>query len=250
MLEAFRQLRETGDARLREELIEGHMHLVAPVVRGFSSRAEWQDLVQVGYLGLIKAVDHFDVERGLRFSTYAICCILGELRHYVRDYAALIRRPRWLTGLSQKVAGFIEHNLQSLHRLPTIAEIAARLNLSEAGVQEVLGFKPPISLDARRREDAADPLVGLACEEPGLPVEDRLVLLGALETLLEIERHIVYLFFYRDLNQSEIARRIGLEPRKVSRLMKRTLDKLREMLSSMDLSGVRQEPRVCCSIEG
>lgn len=229
-LEQFRALRASPTPELREGLVMRYVHLVPSVVRKFRQGGDREDLMQVGYLGLLKAVNNFDPERGTRFSTYAVHCIGGELRHHLRDHSSLIRRPRWLVGWSRQVAAFIEKHLVDLQRLPTIAEIARALNISEAGVLDVLRFKIPLSLDAPSEDVELSKIQSLRCEECQVPLEDRIFLLEALEALLEIERKVVYLFFYADLNQSEIAGRFGLAPRKVSRLMGRALEKLRGML--------------------
>lgn len=229
-LEQFRALRANPCPELRERLVLRYVHLVPSVVRKFRQVGDWEDLMQVGYVGLLKAVNNFDPKLGNRFSTYAVHCIGGELRHHQRDNSSLIRKPRWLTSWSRQAAAFIEKNLSDLQRFPTIAEIARALNISEAGVLDVLRFKAPLSLDTPSDELELARMHSLRYEEMQLPIEDRLFVLEALEALVELERRVVYLFFYADLNQSEIAGRFNLAPRKVSRLMARAMEKLREML--------------------
>lgn len=229
-LDQFRALRARPCPELRERLVLRYVHLVPSVVKKFRGSGDWEDLMQIGYVGLLKAVNNFDPKRGNRFSTYAIHCISGELRHHQRDNSSLIRRPRWLVSWSRQMAAFIEKHLSDLQRLPTIAEIARALNISEAGVRDVLRFKLPLSLDAPGEEVELSKMQTLRFEEYQLPIEDRLFVLEALEALVELERRVVYLFFYADLNQSEIAGRFGLAPRKVSRLMGRAMEKLRSML--------------------
>lgn len=229
-LQQFRALRAQPTPELRERLVLRYKHLVLSVVRKFRQAGDWEDLMQIGYVGLLKAVNNFDPVRGNRFSTYAVHCIGGELRHHQRDNASLIRRPRWLTTWSRQAAAFIEKHLSDLQRLPTIAEIARALNLSEANIMDVLRFKAPISLDTPSEELELARMHSLRYEELQLPIEDRIFVLEALEALMELERRVVYMFFYADLNQSEIAGRFNLAPRKVSRLMAKALEKLREVL--------------------
>jgi len=235
--ERFRAYQQSRDPALREDLVVRYLYLVPPIVRRFRGRAEWEDLVQVGYLGLLKAVDAFDCAQNNRFSTYATHCISGELRHYIRDRVDSIRKPRWLAGLSRQVAAFIEKRLHETHRLPTFAEISKALNISEEGVVEILKARAPMSLDALESGDANTPGVSVEkirskhYESFRLPIEDRISLMQALERLVDLERNILYLFFYRDLTQSQIAGQMNLPPKKVSRLMRKGLDRLKEILT-------------------
>lgn len=231
--EGFRRLRETGDRRLREALVVKHLSLVPGIVKKYRGRAEWEDLIQVGYVGLLKAIDGFELGRNARFATYATHCIHGELRHYLRDRVDMIRRPRWLTQLSRQVAAFIERHLHEEHRLPSFAEISSQLNISEDGVIELLKARSPASLDR-------EPEAGIAVEKIRrkryetfrLPVEDRIILLQSLERLKDLERRIIYLFFYKDLTQRQIAGELDLSPKKVSRVMQKGLERLKEILNT------------------
>lgn len=231
-VDCFRRLR-AGDVSLREALVVRFLYLVPPIVRKYKAKAEWEDLVQVGYIGLMKAVDAFDCERNARFRTYATHCIEGELRHYLRDRVDVIRKPRWLRGLSRQVASFIERHLHEKHRLPTFSEISAALNISEDGVVELLKSQAPASLDGEQDgiQFAVDKIRSRHYEHFRLPVEDRILVSQALERLVDLERKIIYLFFYKDLNQRQIADDLDLSPKKVSRVMHKGLQRLREILS-------------------
>lgn len=232
-LEHFRRLRQSRDPHLREALTVRHLHLVPPIVKKFRGKAEWEDLVQVGYIGLIKAVDNFDCERNAKFSTYATHCIHGELRHYLRDRVDAVRKPRWLTRLSRQVACFIERHLHDKHRLPTVSEIAMELNISEEGIVEILRSRAPVSIDAAQDKDgiSVDKIKTRRYETFRLPIEDQIILLQALDRLVDIERRIIYLFFYKDLTQRQIADEMDLSPKKVSRVMKKGLERLQEILN-------------------
>lgn len=229
---SFRQLRSSGDPQLRNALAVRYLHLVPMLVRKFHGKGEREDLIQVGYIGLLKAVDQFDPDLAARFQTYATHCITGELRHYLRDRVDVVRKPRWLRGLSRQVAAFIERHLHDKHRLPTIAEISSELNIEEDGVVELLKSKQPTSMDTgpESLQVAVERIKTRRYESFRLPVEDRIVLSESLEKLLEIERKIIYLFFYKDLNQRQIAGQLDLSPKKVSRVMQKGLDRLRAIL--------------------
>ena len=115
----FEELRRNNDSSLRESLVTQHLGLVPSVVSKFRGKAEWEDLVQVGYVGLMKAVDAFDPTQNVKFSTYAHHCISGELCHYLRDRVDLVRRPRWLSALSKQISKYIEAFSHKNNRLPS-----------------------------------------------------------------------------------------------------------------------------------
>ena len=231
----FAEYRRTHDQALREELITRHLAFVPSVVAKFRGKAEWEDLVQVGYVGLMKAVDAYDPGQNVRFSTYAHHCIVGEICHYLRDRIDMVRRPRWLSVLSRQIAGFIESFSQSHNRLPSFTEIAEGLNISREGVQEVLKSKAVISFDDAQAETLlVEKIKSQRYETFRLPVEDRIVLMQAFERLVDLERRVIYLFFYRDLTQGQIAGMTGLSPKKVSRVMRKGLEKLQSSLGLSD----------------
>jgi RNA polymerase sigma-B factor len=137
-LALFAAYRENPTSQLKDAIISRYLDLVPAIVRKFRGRAEWEDLVQVGYVGLIKALENYDPSHSAKFLTYATHCVQGELRHYIRDRVEVIRRPRWLRGLSRDVASCIESFLHRHHRLPSVSEIAAAINVAEEGVVEIL----------------------------------------------------------------------------------------------------------------
>ncbi len=229
--EVFELLRSSEEPSLREAIVVRHLHLVPPIVRRYRGKAEWEDLVQVGYIGLVKAVDNFELGRNARFATYATHCIHGELRHYIRDRVDAIRRPRWLTTLSRQLASFIERHLHEKHRLPTFGEISAELNIDEEGVVELLRSKTPTYLEDPDSGLSVEKIKRKKYENFRLPVEDRIVLHQSLDRLKELERRIIYLFFYKDLTQRQIAGELDLPPKKVSRVMQKALGRLKEILN-------------------
>ena len=231
----FEAYRQSQSAELQEKLVVRYSRLVVSLVRKFRGRAEWEDLVQVGYLGLLKAVTAYNVSSGNRFSTYASHCILGELRHYLRDRTETVRKPRWLQAVSRKVGVFVESFLQANERLPTVTEISEGCNIARDGVVEVLKAGSVVSLEQLQGENAnGGPQVSrirsLREESFVLSLEDRIWLDSALERLIEVERQIVKMFFYRDLNQNQIAGETGLPPKRVSRIMRRALNRLQVVM--------------------
>ncbi len=233
--ESFRRLRETGDLRMRDALFAKYSGVVEAVLRGHLQKgSDIEDLRQVGYLGLITALERFDPERGVRFSTYATHRVEGAIRHYLRDKTELVRRPRWMRKLSSQIAAYLEDFQQAHRRLPTLTEISEALNISPEGVVAILSSRKPISLDDDEGYKGlpSDPSLirSLRHESFQLPIEDRIAISQAFEKLLEVEQKIVYLFFVKDLTQRQIASRLELSPRKVSRLMSTALQGLKRGL--------------------
>lgn len=222
----------TAGADRRHDIICKYLHLVPSVVRKFRDSGEpFDDLIQVGYIGLIKAVNSFDRKYKVKFPTYAIHFITGEIRHYLRDKADTIKKPRWLSGLSRRIAIYIETFLQAETRLPTIAEIAHGINVSEEGVVEILKARSLTDVAALDESIAVGKIRSLRYETFRLPLEDSIALQQTVEKLKQIEQRVVYLFFYQDLTQTEIAKTMGVSQKKVSRLLQRAVDKLREIMT-------------------
>lgn len=188
--------------------------------------------MQVGYLGLLKAVNGYRVSSGNRFSTYASHCVLGELRHYLRDRVETVRKPRWLQSVSRKVGQFVEEFLHKNERLPQVSEISEGCNLTREGVVEVLKAGSALSLEQLEGEGGVQlsRVRSLREESFVLSLEDRIWLESAMDRLVNVERQILKMFFYRDLNQSQIAGETGLTPKRVSRIMRRALDRLQKHL--------------------
>jgi len=243
----FRELGRTDDRAIREQLIERHTDLVEKVARGFIASGEpLEDLVQEGYLGLIKGVDSFDVTRDVKFTTYATHIISGEIRHYLRDRKTLIREPGWLHELSQKVARAIDRLTQDMDQTPSVAAIARETNLSEDTVLEVMRTRSvfrPASLDGDA--DRSDPEAAIALDRrkalaekqapEQMAVEDRIVIDQAVRKLKGLERRVIYYLFYKEFNQTEIARKLGISCNYVSHLVRTSLRRLRQMLTSEEL---------------
>jgi RNA polymerase sigma-B factor len=218
---------------VREALIQLHLPLVDHCARRFTQRGEpLEDLVQVGTIGLIKAVDRFDVLRGVEFSSYATPTIIGEIKRHFRDKGWSIRVPRRLQELRMSISVATGDLSQSLGRSPTAREIAERLEVS---VEEVLeGIESAnaystMSLDSGNgSEDAPTWLDSLGEDDEALMhVELRESLRPLIERLPARERQILVLRFFRQQTQSQIAEQIGVSQMHVSRLLTRTLERLR-----------------------
>jgi RNA polymerase sigma-B factor len=218
----------------RDGLVSLHMPLVEHLARRFRNRGEpYDDLVQVATIGLIKAIDRFDSDRGVEFSTYATPTILGEIKRYFRDKGWAIRVPRRLQELRLSLTSATAELTQELGRAPTVAELSDRLGLSPdlviEGLESANAYNT-LSLDApdQNEADATTVLDGLGGEDEALEsVEYRESLKPLLAQLDTREKRILTLRFFRGMTQSQIAEEIGISQMHVSRLLARTLTELR-----------------------
>jgi RNA polymerase sigma-B factor len=224
------------DPRLRDELIEAHLGLAEYLARRFTNRGEpLDDLVQVASLGLVKAVERFDPARGLEFTTFATPTIVGELKRHFRDKGWAVRVPRRVQELHLRVTGVVDDLQLELGRSPTVAEIAVRAGTSEDEVIEAVDAGSAYrstSLDAGRSDDEESPgLLGqLGDVDPELVrAENRSGLNPLISQLPSREQLMLYLRFYEGKTQSEIAQRLGISQMHVSRLLARSLDRLRDL---------------------
>jgi RNA polymerase sigma-B factor len=233
----------TGDAgrlKVREQLVAQYIGLVEFLARRFRNRGEpLDDLVQVGTIGLLKAIDRFDLDREVEFSTYATPTIVGELKRHFRDKGWAVRVPRRLQELHLELTKIVSHLGQELGRSPTPAEIAEHAGITEEQVLEGLEIAQAYnfaSLDAPIDSDEGGPTSfadQLGSEDEQLEnLEYRASLAPEMEKLPERERRILYLRFYKGMTQSEIADRLGISQMHVSRLLNRTLIRLREALET------------------
>jgi RNA polymerase sigma-B factor len=227
--------------RVRDELVEMHLPLVEYLARRFRNRGEpLDDLVQVATIGLIKSVDRFDLERGVEFSTYATPTIVGEIKRHFRDKGWAIRVPRRLQELKLSLAKATGELSQRNGRAPTVAELAAHLQLSEDEILEGLesaNAYSAVSLDAPDTGDDDSPAVAdsLGATDEALEgVEYRESLKPLLERLPPREKKILLLRFFGNMTQSQIAAELGISQMHVSRLLARTLAQLREGLLAED----------------
>ena len=235
----LRRYHEDGDLAAREELIERYMSLVRSLARRYAYRGEQlDDLVQIGAIGLIKAIDRFDLDRGVELTTYATPNIIGEIKRHFRDKGWSVRVPRGLQELNVQVSKLIEQLTVQLGRSPTIPELAKAAGVEEEQVLEALESgraysSVSLSTGGGSDEDGElDPLESLGTIEHEYEVaEDRALLAPGFEVLDERERKILHLRFFSGLTQSQIAAEIGISQMHVSRLIRRSLEKIREEIA-------------------
>jgi RNA polymerase sigma-B factor len=241
--ELFRELRATRDPALREYLIQKHTGLVRHVAKDYTQAGEtFEDLVSVGLVGLINAVDRFDPERGTRFATFAVPTIKGEIRRHFRDRGWGMRVPRRIQELVHRVKRAADLLSQERGRSPTYAELASALNVTEEQVVEAVEASAQydlLSTDALSTSDGDDSPISSQEREGALDPElesigDRDAITAALSRLPARERVIMILRYYQDLSQTEIARRLGISQMHVSRLQHRALGRLNQMLTEGD----------------
>jgi RNA polymerase sigma-B factor len=235
----LRRYHEDGDLQAREKLIEQYMSLVRSLARRYSYRGEQlEDLVQIGAIGLIKAIDRFDLERGVELTTYATPNIIGEIKRHFRDKGWSVRVPRGLQELNVQLSRLVEQLTVQLGRSPTIPELAKAAGVQEEEVLEALESGrayTSLSLSVGGGggdEDDLDPLESLGTEEHQYEVsEDRAVLAPGFKALDDRERKILQLRFFEGLTQSQIAQQVGISQMHVSRLIRRSLEKIRETIA-------------------
>jgi len=223
-----------------DELVRRNQRLLHHILKRFSYAKEpYEDLLQVANVGLIKAAQRYDPEKGARFSSYATAVVDGELRHHLRD-SLLLRQPRWVKKVYGEIIQKSGELAHALGRPPDIAELAQALNIAEEGVLEVMRLYARIDLHSldepfRVEELYAEPdahlLRSLRPESFALPIEDRIALYEALDRLSAFQRRLIYLLFFKDLTQHEVAAEMGLTQRKVSREQGKALVKLRQLLT-------------------
>jgi RNA polymerase sigma-B factor len=237
--ERFVEYRRTGDRTLRNQLVQDHMRLAEFLARRFLHRGEpLDDLRQVALIGLVKAVERFEPDRGLQFSSFATPTIMGELKRHFRDKGWAVRVPRRIQELHLELDRTIATLSQELGRSPTTAEIASRAGVAEEDVLESMEASSLYrlsSLDSPRGDDdgsGAAPSERVGGADPELEgVETRVAVSELLSVLPEREQRIVYLRFFAGLTQSEIATEIGISQMHVSRLLTRSLETLGEHAS-------------------
>jgi RNA polymerase sigma-B factor len=227
------------DPSARDELARLFQPLAEYLARRFYGRGEpLEDLIQVANLGLLKAIDRFDLSRGVKFSTYATATIVGELKRHFRDKGWALRVPRRLQEAGMKVGRTVTEMYQDLGRAPTVAEIGERTGLSEDEVLEAMETAhayTTASLDAPTDEEGTTSLEKLGSEEERFELlEGWTSVAPAIRDLPIRERTILYLRFFRGLTQTQIAEEMGISQMHVSRLLSRTLRDLRQRVGSSE----------------
>ncbi len=241
----LREYRETNEKKVKTQLrtliLHYYLTLVKKIAYGLARRQfdPIEDIIQVGYVGLMKAIDQFDESQGASFKTYATYRVTGEIRHYLRDKASIIRAPRELLELSFRMNLIIEKLHSRLGRSPTEIEIANELQLPLKRINEVFEVdrrKQTISLDqvasfSDNEQTLGEKLIDNKYQEEQHLQEDRIMLMEAVELLPDNLKEVVYLSFFEDLNQSEIAQKVGISQMQVSRRIKKATDELFKIIT-------------------
>jgi RNA polymerase sigma-B factor len=248
----MRRYHDEGDVRARQELIERHMDFVRRLAQRYSQRGETiDDLTQVGCVGLIKAVDRFDGKHNVTLATYAAPNILGEIKRHFRDKGWSVRVPRDVQELNVKLGRVVDDLTTRLGHSPNVEELAQATGSTTEQVVEALESSrayTAISLSERGDDpddEGSDPLDVLGEEDDGYElVEQRQLLRQGFRSLAERERAILHMRFFLGLSQSEIADRVGISQMHVSRLIRQSVDDVRDELDSQD-AGRQDEGQAC-----
>jgi RNA polymerase sigma-B factor len=235
----LRRYHEDGDLKAREQLIEQYMPLVHSLAHRYAYRGEQlEDLVQIGAIGLIKAIDRFDVSRGFELTTYATPNIIGEIKRHFRDRAWAVRVPRGLQELNARLSKLVDELTVQFARSPTVPELAKAAGVEPEEVLEALesgrAYSSLSLSQGNVHEDGEelDPLETLGGVETAYDAaDDRAMLAPGLNLLDERERWILHLRFFEGLSQSQIAEQVGISQMHVSRLIRRSLEKIRKQIA-------------------
>ncbi len=235
--ELFRKYKETRDPAIRQRLVEAYTNLVYFLARKFASRGEpLEDVVQVGFVGLLMAIERFEPERGLEFSTFATPTIVGEIKRYFRDKSWAVRIPRRLQELNARSRIKAEEMQNLLGRAPSVQELAEGVGATEeellaayeaSRAQQTLGLDVPPTADTEATSLADR--IG-AVDENLERIELQGLLDSAMAHLTPREREIMYLRFIEELPQSEVAKRLGISQMHVSRLQRAAVEHIRNQL--------------------
>ncbi len=243
---------ESRDPALRDEIIQASLPLVKRIAYGLARRSTdpVEDLIQVGSIGLIKAVDQFKPDAGAKFQTYATHLITGEIRHYLRDKTAMIRAPRELQELSFRINRLVQNLTSRLGREPLDVEIAHELQVSVSRVNEayevdrrrtLISLDQALSNDAGSEQSLIDTLVDGRYQSNQMAKEERLMLAEAIKQLKDGLREVVQLTFYEDLSQTEVAKRLGISQMQVSRRLRAATAELYKIITQSKRSSGRKD---------
>ncbi len=233
-MELLRRSKE-GDKKAREELIAGNLRLVLSVIQKFSNRGEnADDLFQVGCIGLIKAIDNFDISQNVRFSTYGVPMIIGEIRRYLRDNSA-VRVSRSMRDTAYKVLQAKERLINQNQREPTVEEIAKELGIKRQDVVFAIdAIMEPVSLYEPVYTGSGDAIYVMDQVSDTRNTDEswmeQIALSEAISKLSERERHILALRFYAGKTQMEVSAEVGISQAQVSRLEKNAINQIKKSL--------------------
>lgn len=222
---------QEGSDEAKSSLLFHNLPLIKSIVRRYKNKLiDYDDLMQLGTLGLIKAINNFDTSFGVRFSTYAVPMIAGEIKRFIRDDGA-IKVSRSIKSQSMKINHFMEEFRHIFNREPTMKDIADEFKMSEQDVVFTLdSSRYPISIYAENDEDGLS-LVDKLCAKGSADEDiDKMIIKDLIKSLDERDRKIIYLRYYRDRTQSEIANELGVSQVQISRLEARIIEKMKKEL--------------------
>lgn len=236
----FKEIFETGSSttqkKLKELVVLAYMPLAKQIAHNLARRSDdpVEDIIQVGSIGLIKAVENFDPTHGASFKTYATYYITGEIRHYLRDRAKLVKVPREIYELSYRVNNFIQELTQKLGNPPSEEEIALGMNLTSVEIQEARGVErriqplsmSNITLDGEIPISLEEKIGNENYEEVFENFENKILLTEAIKVLDEVEKNVIELNFFEGRSQREISEKLGYTKMQTSRIVRRALKKL------------------------
>lgn len=226
----------------KQKITDAQINEYQPLVKSIACKFEnsgepLDDLEQVGYIGLINAINLYNQNRGIKFITYATWLISGEIRHYIRDKHQVIKIPNWMIKLNKKIDEFIISYKKENNKFPSLSEISEKFNLTEEGIKEILKAREAVqivSLDQEQRKYSSDNYPNIErirsknYETFKLPMEDIITLKTAFSKLKKLQRKVIYYIFEKDLTQTKIARKLGISQRQVSRIKDSALKELKE----------------------
>ncbi|MDP2945506.1 MAG: sigma-70 family RNA polymerase sigma factor, partial [Atribacterota bacterium] len=229
--------------KITDDQIKKYQPLVKSIAHKFiNSGVPLKDLEQLGYIGLINALNLYNQDKGAKFETYATLLITGEIRHYIRDKHFIIKNPRWMKDLNKKIDEFILEYKKENNQVPSLPEISNKFNITEEGVKEILKARNAVqivSIDQEQRNCNPNIYPNLHTikskhyEDFKLPMEDVIALRAAFSKLKKTQQKVIYYIFVKDLVQTKIAKKLGISQRKVSRIKKSALKDLKESLEKM-----------------
>lgn len=222
---------QAGDRQAKSKIIESNMPLIKSIVKRFKNKyIEYEDLIQLGSLGLVKAINNFDTSYCVKFSTYAVPMITGEIKRFIRDDGA-IKVSRAVKLLSSKITQFVDRFIKEFAREPNVEEIATEFGIEKEEVIYALDSSHmPVSLYDKYDDDGKNLIEKLPSNDNQDDVIDKIVLRDCIKDLNDREKLIIYLRYYKDRTQSDIARIIGISQVQVSRIESKVIAKMREAL--------------------
>ncbi|MDD3242968.1 MAG: SigB/SigF/SigG family RNA polymerase sigma factor [Eubacteriales bacterium] len=237
--ERLRLYRHSGDTDIRNQLVEDFRPMAAKTARKFARRgAEFEDLYQVALMALIKAIDRFDPDRDLKFTTYAVPTLVGEVKNYLRDHGNTIRLPRTSGEMALRLRAAESALSQQMGRMPTVDELAAELDIPKERVLEILEASnqvSTVSLDGSTEDEDGDTVTSgawLGFEDEGYAgVERRELLREAMSQLNDEERKIIALRYFGEKTQNETGKALGLSQMYVSRTERKIIEKMRKFVT-------------------